>query len=82
MTEELTAKDLESRAKLKSVKDQIEAIMANPDDDNPVIRCPYCHINNFDQLKFCCDTLRRGVLAIMMGKRAEKVQRGASQLVN
>ena len=76
----VSPEELESRHRLKLVKDQIEA--ETPVGEIKVIDCPYCHLKNYEGNSFCCDTLRRAVLAIMMGKRNEKIAEQSGRYVN
>lgn len=76
----ITDEELESRKKLKRVKDQIESV--SPVGEKKVIDCPYCGLKNYDGDGLCCDTLRRAVIAILSGKRMEQIQASRSRYVN
>jgi len=71
----ISPEELESRQKLKKVKEQIEARPTS-------LECPYCGGLNAEGLPFCCDTLRHAVIAILTGKRMEKIQEAQSRYVN
>jgi hypothetical protein len=71
----ITAEDIRSRAKIKFVKDQILAARnADAVGGLPVIECPYCETKNYDGTNFCCETLRRCVVVILMGMRQDKIE--------
>jgi hypothetical protein len=71
----ITAEDIRSRAKIKSVKDQILAAR-NAQDIGGVsmIECPYCGLKNYEGMELCCETLRRCVVVILMGMRQDQIE--------
>lgn len=68
----ITAEELLSRAKVKSVKDQITRSRAV--GEMATITCPYCDALNVQGQNFCCETLRKCVITILMGLRQEKIE--------
>lgn len=67
--------------RVKAVERQINRHL--PPGCRASILCPYCGTWNFNDGKgFCCDLLRRAVLAVMMGKRAMKMQEAAERANN
>ena len=72
----ITAADLASHAKIKSVKDQIDRPRGA--GEIPTIICPYCDSLNVDGQNLCCETLRRCVVTLLMARRMERLE-GAIQ---
>jgi hypothetical protein len=79
-----TPEELASRAKIKSVKDQIAAVERVRDESGgvSVIDCPYCGTRNYDGTAFCCDTLRTCIVTILMGNRQEKIEEAQTRYLN
>ena len=67
----ITAEDLAARAKIKSVKDQIERPLGA--GEHPTIVCPYCESLNVDGQNLCCEMLRRCVVTLLMARRTERL---------
>lgn len=75
---EISDEDLESRQKLKAVKDQIDAPAITGAKS---IHCPYCSTWNTDGDLLCCETLRKAVITILMGRRQGVIEE-ATKYVN
>jgi len=76
----LTAEELASRQKIKSVKDQMERVRAA--GEMCTITCPYCGQLNVEGSNLCCDTLRTCVITIAMGWRQGDIERAEAILGN
>lgn len=47
-----------------------------------VILCPYCGSDNLPHVPFCCDTLRKAVIAVLMADRMMKNAQAAEKAAN
>jgi hypothetical protein len=72
----ITADELASRAKIKTVKDWIESAGGSkPAGEMLTLVCPYCGDLNVEGSNLCCDTLRTCIITILMGMRQERIER-------
>lgn len=54
--------------RMASVERQVHAIV--PKGAQRVIYCPYCQSENLPHVPFCCETLRRAVVTVLVADRA------------
>jgi hypothetical protein len=47
-----------------------------------ILVCPYCNSDNLPHVPFCCDLMRKAVLAVLMGDRMMKQAQAAERAQN
>ena len=66
--------------RMLSVERQVHAIV--PKGAERVIICPYCQSENLPHVPFCCDTLRRAIVTVLVADRAMKQAAAAERAMN
>ena len=70
MIDAISDEDFDARQRLKMVKEQIDSPHAGTFD----LACPYCQAFTSPGKSFCCDTLRKAVITLLMGERQEAIE--------
>lgn len=68
----MTPEEYDSRQKILSVIEQIEAPAIC---GSKSILCPYCEKFNLEGAVLCCDLLRKAVITHLMGQRNDAIAR-------